>query len=105
MPEIKQTVLEMVNHLLKQQPELAPAIEQIAALAQGKTQDDFFGYYEWIHYKGLSTQEIFTKIYNEGHWGNSKDQALPFYSGTGSHAPQIVETYLEAVKAFLTSLV
>jgi len=35
VPEIKQTVLEMVNHLLKQQSELAPAIEQIAALAQG----------------------------------------------------------------------
>jgi hypothetical protein len=104
MAEIKQTVMEMVNHLLKTHPELAPAIEQLAALAQGKTKEQFFGYYEWVHYGGLSTQDAFTKIYDENHWGKSDDPAQPFYSGVGSHAPPIVDTYIKAVKEFLSSL-
>ena len=53
---------------------------------------------------GLSTQDAFTKIYDENHWGKSDDPAQPFYSGVGSHAPPIVDTYIKAVKEFLSSL-
>lgn len=53
-------------------------------------------------YKGLTTQQVFTKIYEEGAWGRPNDSSHRFYSGSGSH-DQSVATYIEAVRAFLRS--
>jgi len=49
-----------------------------------------------------SAQETFTTIYRRGHWGKSGDPADPFFSGSGSRDPRIVEPYLKAVEGFLT---
>ena len=55
-------------------------------------------------YRDLTTGEIFTKIYEEGVWGKSSDQAQKFYSGSGSHEAEIVTEYVAAVREFLISL-
>jgi hypothetical protein len=49
-----------------------------------------------------SPQETFTTIYRRGHWGKSGDPADPFFSGSGSRDPRIVEPYIKAVEAVLT---
>jgi Methyltransferase domain len=54
-------------------------------------------------YPSLSTQEAFTKIYEEGAWGKSTDANGRFFSGTGSHDAAVVTTYLAAVGRFLQS--
>ena len=51
-----------------------------------------------------STRQVFTKIYDDGVWGKSADTAEKFYSGSGSHDDAIVETYVTAVRGFLSSL-
>ena len=56
-------------------------------------------------YEGLSAQQVFTKIYEEGHWGQSPNSDQRFFSGRGSHNADIVNTYVEAVSAFLSSFV
>jgi Methyltransferase domain len=55
-------------------------------------------------YKNLSTQQIFTRIYQEGVWGKSAEAGDKFFSGTGSHNSAVVETYVKAVEGFLGSL-
>ncbi len=40
------------------------------------------------------------QVYENNLWGGNKDE---FYSGEGSHRPEIVNPYLDAVTAFLTS--
>lgn len=57
------------------------------------------------NYEGLSAQQVFTKIYEEGHWGQSPNSDQRFFSGRGSHDADIVDTYVEAVSAFLSSFV
>jgi len=54
-------------------------------------------------YKNLSTEQVFTKIYKDGVWGKSKDKNQLFFSGSGSHTPFIVTTYVDAVQEFLFS--
>lgn len=51
---------------------------------------------------GLTTQEVFTKIYKEKRWGQSGDPTADYYSGIGSHDPIIVEKYVHAVGQFLS---
>lgn len=46
--------------------------------------------------------DVFTAIYKEAKWG--ADPGGDFYSGTGSHDPEVVRPYVEAVGAFLQSL-
>ena len=58
----------------------------------------------WPDYADLTTKEIFTKIYAEGVWGRASQNAAGYYSGTGSHDAAVVETYVVAVRAFLSSL-
>jgi hypothetical protein len=53
--------------------------------------------------QNLTTQEIFTKIYKERVWGQSKDPSDEFYSGTGSRDRTIVQTYIDSVDRFLRS--
>lgn len=49
----------------------------------------------------MSTQQVFTKIYEEGIWGTSTDTDQPYYSGSGSHDADITETYVGHVSSFL----
>jgi len=55
-------------------------------------------------FAGLSTQEVFTRVYTEGAFGGSRHPDAIFSSGSGSRDPGIVDTYVEAVRGFLTSL-
>jgi len=52
-------------------------------------------------FTGLSNREIFEKIYRKKLWGNNPDGVSPFYSGYGSHNPEIVKQYLDAIHSFL----
>jgi len=54
-------------------------------------------------YKNLTTQEIFTKVYEEGAWGKSDDPEQKFHSGTGSRGQEVVEAYVRAIEKFLRS--
>lgn len=45
--------------------------------------------------------KIFTDIYQNGVWGRSADISQKFYSGGGSHNPQIVNEYVNSVAVVL----
>ena len=49
----------------------------------------------------MSTQQVFTKIYEKGIWGTSTDPDQPYYSGSGSHDAGITEIYVRHVSSFL----
>lgn len=51
--------------------------------------------------KPWPTKDAMEQIYKLKLWGNNQTE---FYSGEGSHHPKIINPYLSAVKAFLTSL-
>jgi len=55
-------------------------------------------------YRNLSTQQVFTKIYEGGVWGRSSDPSQPFFSGSGSHDDTAVSVYVQAVGDFLSTL-
>ncbi len=59
----------------------------------------------WLarEYGGLSTEQVFTKVYESGVWGRSADPADSYFSGTGSHSPAVVQRYVGAVGSFLQS--
>ncbi|MFD2586575.1 class I SAM-dependent methyltransferase [Croceitalea marina] len=46
------------------------------------------------------TKEVMEQIYKMKLWG---DNSTEFYSGVGSHNPEIIHPYIEAVTSFLTS--
>ena len=92
-----QSILVAINHLVTTHPELAPQVEMIACRAQGKSPEEIVAFREWKAYQNLSAKDVFTKIYQEGHWGRSLDTDSPFYSGTGSHNGAIVDPYVKAV--------
>jgi SAM-dependent methyltransferase len=46
------------------------------------------------------TKQVMDQIYEKKLWGG---QSVDFYSGEGSHLPEIVNPYVESVTAFLTS--
>lgn len=50
--------------------------------------------------KPWPTKEAMEQVYEMNLWGTNNTR---FYSGTGSHQPEIVQPYLKAVRAFLTS--
>jgi hypothetical protein len=54
-------------------------------------------------YKNLPTQQLFTKIYEDGAWGKSDDPSQKYFSGSGSHDNIIAETYIKAIHKFLSS--
>lgn len=54
-------------------------------------------------YKGMTTQQVFTKIYEECAWGKSKDPSQKYCSGLGSHDTSIVSEYIESIRSFLGS--
>ena len=49
---------------------------------------------------GQSPREVFSHIYKNGLWG----QRAAFYSGTGSHDPEIVGPYVSSVREYLSKL-
>lgn len=104
MADLNLTVLEVINHVLNKHPELAPKIEELAVIAQGKNQQDLHDFREWQQFRNLSNKEIFEKIYAEGHWGKSTDPSDKFYSGSGSRTEDIVSIYIDTISKFLSSL-
>jgi len=66
---------------------------------------DFYRRRNWQEnkFKGLSAQQIFTQIYNEGAWGSPSDQERRFSSGSGSRDEAVVTAYVEAVRPILAS--
>jgi len=50
-----------------------------------------------------SPQQVFSYIYKRKMWGND-GQASDFFSGPGSHNPQVVGEYIKAVSQFLETL-
>ena len=55
------------------------------------------------YYNGLSTREVFTKIYEVGGWGKSNESTQRFFSGSGSHDNKLVSPYIEALQKTLSS--
>jgi len=53
-------------------------------------------------FRGMSNREVFEKIYAEDIWGRH-DDGTP-HSGPGSHEPELVDPYLNAVTALLERL-
>ena len=46
-----------------------------------------------------SIEDTFTRIYQQSLWG--KAEGSPFYSGSGSHEPRIVEPYTQIISTFM----
>jgi hypothetical protein len=44
------------------------------------------------------TKKVMEQVYNKGLWGENN---TPFYSGSGSHNPEIIVPYIETVISFL----
>src|SRR5262245_35208649 len=60
-------------------------------------------FYTNREFNNLSTEQIFTRIYECGAWGRSEDPTLTFYSGSGSHRDEENALYVRAVGEFLGS--
>lgn len=60
--------------------------------------------FRYARYRNLDPAEAFTKIYREGAWGRSIGTAAPYRSGGGSHSPEIVAAYVNAVRAWTEHL-
>jgi SAM-dependent methyltransferase len=54
-------------------------------------------------YREQSPHEVFSHIYHSGIWGAAADEP-GYFSGTGSHEPLIVNTYVDAVLSCLREL-
>ena len=52
----------------------------------------------YFEYKGLSIEQIFSKIYKDGSWNKN---SLNFNSGPGSHNKKLVAPYVKFVNLFL----
>lgn len=50
--------------------------------------------------KPWPTKDVMAQIYEKNLWGEGKSK---FYSGIGSHTPELVEPYLDTVSTFLSS--
>lgn len=70
MPDINQTILEIVSHLVRQQPHLAPAIVQIAS---SSIQNQ--GYHKIFSQQNI--EDTFTAIYDEKYWGDDESTSGP----------------------------
>lgn len=53
-----------------------------------------------LQYRGLEVEHVFSKIYRQNEWGEKEGE---FYSGSGSHNPNIVIPYVREVRAVLSS--
>jgi len=50
--------------------------------------------------KPWPTRDAMMQIYEKNLWGEGESD---FYSGIGSHHPELIKPYIEAVSSFLTS--
>ncbi len=48
-----------------------------------------------------SPRRVFGKIYEVGAWGASNEPDQPFFSGEGTHTPEIADPYCEAISRLL----
>lgn len=53
-------------------------------------------------YKGLTTEEVFEKVYRTGAWGKDSDGNST--SGSGSHTESLIEPYISTVNSILIDL-
>ena len=53
-----------------------------------------------LKYRGLEVEHVFREIYEKNEWGGKKGE---FYSGSGSHDPNIVTPYVREMRIFLAS--
>lgn len=51
--------------------------------------------------QAASNKYIFSKIYEENHWGQSADSSHKYFSGSGSHSNEIIEPYINVSINFL----
>ena len=58
----------------------------------------------WRRWNNKTNQEIFEEIYHQNIWGKSKEIGSPFFSGGGSHGADVVNSYVNCVRKFLTEL-
>ena len=54
--------------------------------------------------RSADAKDTFTRIYDDEHWGRSGQHGDKYYSGSGSHSREIVDSYVSAVNGFLSSL-
>lgn len=73
--------------------------ESVVMLLKKKRQEKV-----WKKYDGMSTKEVFTKIYSEHVWGKDNSEPGSFFSGGGSHEPAQITPYITAVKNFISTL-
>ncbi len=93
MEKHTQTLIQIINHILVQHPEIIRPVRDIAQ--QQLTS---------LEMQNLSAKEVFTKIYTEGLWGKNGRPEQPFFSGSGSHTNDITSTYVQSVSNFIKSL-
>ncbi len=110
-PALEQPGLESINlspeqamsvtaALLEGVPQCAGQVEELVAQARIRLQTDSpIVNSERALFGGLSTQQVFTKIYEEGHWGRSQAPGQAFYSGTGSHNTAVVGAYVQQLNS------
>jgi len=55
-------------------------------------------------FNGLSAKEAFTRIYSDELWGHDATNGIKYNSGIGSREPLAIQSYVGAVKGFITSL-
>lgn len=55
-------------------------------------------------FQNMTTQEVFSEIYQKGIWGKSEDSTQPYFSGSGSHDKNIAPLYVIKVCDFIQSL-
>jgi hypothetical protein len=60
-------------------------------------------FYKNREFNNLSTEQIFTRIYQRGAWGRLEDPARPFFSGSGSSRDDETAAYVREVGDFLCS--
>lgn len=63
----------------------------------------YIRFYKNREFNNLSTEQIFTRIYEQGTWGRSQDLARPFFSGSGSNRDVEIDSYISSVSNFLCS--
>jgi hypothetical protein len=59
--------------------------------------------YKNREFNDLSTEQIFTRIYERGAWGRPQNPARPFFSGTTGRGDEETAGYVRAVGDFLCS--
>ena len=60
--------------------------------------------YKNREYNNLTTEQVFSRIYEKSVWGRSEDPASLFYSGSGSRRDNEISPYVQSVANFLRSL-